>query len=165
MTDSDPDILLSLGTGCNNLKGTSSNSSDPGPKTGSGIGGFARRIMKLGFEIIRDSINCEKKWQEYLNSLGIQESNKNHEIRSRKYCRLNPDFGGIEGGLPGLDQVNKMDILISRTQEFAINNNKIDIVAASLVASLFYFEAKTRNSETRTSQELEGFSFPRSPDE
>ncbi|KAI5805973.1 hypothetical protein EDC01DRAFT_609926 [Geopyxis carbonaria] len=154
MSDQDPDILLSLGTGYNSgaLK---ANPDDPGPRAAAGIGGFARRMMKLGFEIIRDSINCEKKWEDFLSTLAIESGD---EDRSRKFARLNPDFKGT-AGLPRLDEVEKMESLLATTQEFAIKDEKIEIVAASLVASLFYFEATPQAANIRGSQPLKGLYF------
>lgn len=61
MAAQDPDILLSIGAGLD--PNHNINPDDPGPKYSTGIGGFARRLMKLGFEIIRDNMDSEKKWK------------------------------------------------------------------------------------------------------
>ncbi|KAF8248857.1 FabD/lysophospholipase-like protein [Wilcoxina mikolae CBS 423.85] len=137
LKDHDPDILLSIGTAYDSSSTT--RREDPGPKPQTGIKGFARKLLKIAVDIIQDEINCQQTWIKFLEGLAIQEGDTE---RNQKYFRLNPDFKGSRRPIPKLDDVNDIDWLETYTARHLIHSKDLHAVAATLIASLFYFEVK-----------------------
>jgi len=139
----DPDILLSIGTAFDSS--SANRRRDPGPRSRAGVGGFARKMFKIAVDIIQDDINCQHTWKKFLEGLAIQEDDKE---RYRKYFRLNPDLKGTKKPVPKLDAVDQMDWLETYTKELLIHSQELHAVAATLIASLFYFEISHIEGDT-----------------
>lgn len=130
----DPDIFLSIGTGFDRFPCANVTEEPPEvPKLG--ITSFVLKMIKMGAEAMREDMNCELVWQQYIQ--GISLNSDPH--RSRRYQRLNLP---IEGPIPKLDEVDQMEDLRNRARKYIIGGSGIKEVARVLRASLFYFELR-----------------------
>lgn len=131
----DPDLFLSIGTGFDPIRpADTTDESSQVPK--SGIASYIRKMVKLGSAAVREDMNCETMWQEYIHGIGL-DSEPVDPDRSRRYQRLNPPF---EGPIPSLDEVDHMESLQNHARQYIIRSSKIKEVAKVLQASIFYFE-------------------------
>ncbi|GAB1316405.1 hypothetical protein MFIFM68171_06615 [Madurella fahalii] len=116
----EPDILLSLGTG--KEPGKDLDNAAPSRRTSSNL--------KYKFDLLRANIDanldCDLAWKKFE---GSQISKPGDHLGRSKYVRLNPE---VSEKLPELDEKKKL--------------REIGQVARKLIAASFYFETKTRIS-------------------
>lgn len=130
LADQHPDILLSIGTGYNDVP--KPKTTDKGPKSKNGIIGFARRLFKIVIDQLENSLDCERSWKDFTRPLEL--NGRQDDIQ--KYHRININFGDE---LPELDKVDKIPFLESVTGDFCLENQTLNLIATKLIASLFYF--------------------------
>lgn len=96
-----------------------------------------RYLLRTGYAIIDDQLNCEKAWKRYVaeTSQDIPDFLTN-EAR-RRQIRLNLQ---LKGSCPGLDSTSEVQSLENEAYENAKRNPDIKEVAHRLVANSFYFE-------------------------
>ena len=128
-----PDMVLSIGTGY--FPDDRNATHDPGPRYGVGLVDGMKNFFHIAKGAIREDLDCEKAWKEYMECLGPEFSDRRQRLH-----RLNVPFTGpkIE-----LDAVNRMAELEARTEAYYRDPRvfaEISDVAAQLIASLFYFE-------------------------
>jgi hypothetical protein len=128
-----PDMVLSIGTGC--FPDDKSVTHDPGPRYGVGLIDGMKNFFHIAKGAIREDLDCEKAWQEYVECLAPEFSDRRQRLH-----RLSVPFTGpkIE-----LDAVNRMDELEACTEAYYKDPRafaEINDVAAQLISSLFYFE-------------------------
>jgi len=132
----EPDILLSIGTAFDS-------SMPPPPEATNadqrGITLFAKRLLKFVNTVIEDSTNGQQAWKRFVRKLAIDEGDQD---RQRKYVRLNPDLAETSTSLPKFDEVARMDQLSKHVSVSYLPSisAELQVVANTLVASLFYFE-------------------------
>ncbi|KAF8538684.1 acyl transferase/acyl hydrolase/lysophospholipase [Trichophaea hybrida] len=108
LAGSDPDILLSIGTGFEQY--AANNRDRPGPKNQAGFRGFAMGLIRLASDTIQDGMDNEKLWEKFLS--GVASSTMDDHDKLRKCRRLNAEFQDV----PKLDQVERMAELQDRTR-------------------------------------------------
>ncbi|KAL8906193.1 MAG: hypothetical protein Q9171_006376 [Xanthocarpia ochracea] len=162
--DSTPDLLLSIGTSCNNKINDAVQRSAGllrqrkpamGPKPSSTVVSGPRRIFtrrhkksqpRKWFNIlvnrIENILDTELTWQHFM-----AESGRGDELNRSRYHRINPNIGEEP---PRLDDTKKLPHLRQRmvhVMKEKTFQNQIGEVARRLVASSFYVEvpAKPRN--------------------
>ncbi|KAL9618157.1 MAG: hypothetical protein Q9160_007107 [Pyrenula sp. 1 TL-2023] len=128
MADSCPDVILSLGTGINEVR----RKVVPKGKT-SRLGVFSqlKNLTKIAIDRIQSSMNSEQTWKNF-----VQQSNPPSHLRDR-YVRLNLR---MKSDPPKMDEVSQLTNLKNATLlQFAPNEAKIKSVADRLLATSFYF--------------------------
>jgi len=133
LANTDPDILLSIGTGVEQYA-TTNRRDQPGPKNEAGFRGFAMGLIRLASDTIQDGMDSEKMWDTFLKSVVTPSGDDGEKLR--KYRRLNAKFEDV----PKLDQVERMAEFQDCTRRNFADSADIRSVAATLIATLFYLE-------------------------
>ncbi|OWY57034.1 zinc ion binding protein [Alternaria alternata] len=89
-------------------------------------------INKLG-----DSIHCERQWEQFLDGM---ERSTAHSEDSRRYVRINPDIGRTPPRLDDVNEVDRLQLDVSRYLKGSEAMADLEDVVFRLVASSFYFE-------------------------
>jgi hypothetical protein len=95
------------------------------------------QLGKAAINKLEDSIHCERQWEQFLDDV---ERNTAHSGDSRRYIRVNPDIGRTP---PRLDDVNEVDSLqldVSRYLKEPEAMANLEDIVLRLVASSFYLE-------------------------
>ena len=167
--DEDPDILLSIGTafhsGTDKPLETDSTSNFPGPaqkksNIKKGAIGFLKRFFNLAKNMLQRDLDCEIPWEAFINAR--KEDGKEFDLdRKRKFTRLNIDLKDYMENRPKLDDVSLLDKLKDVATKVCQqqDNTKLAIkaVAATLIASLFYFKVAEINIQE---EEVHGMHYP-----
>ena len=84
----------------------------------------------------------QRTWDDFQKSLSTAAQDKD---RHRKFARLNPDLNGSGVVLPSLDDVEGLIRMESYTEKeyIPMNKERLQEVANTLVASLFFFEGSS----------------------
>jgi hypothetical protein len=128
-----PDLLLSLGTGVNITaqRATQQRSSKRGR-----IGHFAT-LVNGATSAILSTLSSERTWEDYLNKRNPASD------QEKLYKRLNLE---LDHDPPKLDDSHSISNLIVMTREyFATRSDKIQQIAAQLIASSFFLERASRS--------------------
>jgi hypothetical protein len=140
LKDSDPDILLSIGTGYQETAEVAA-AARPSPqkkKSSSAFLGrsktfeYAKNLAKIAADTLQESMNSEKMWHKFYHSV-TRDGDKD---RQKKYRRLNPCFADV----PDLDMVDRINELEAETRARYFDSPEVASVASTLIASLFYIE-------------------------
>jgi len=107
-------------------------------------------MLRFVSTVIEDSTNSQRAWESFTEKLSIDDDDRD---RHSKYIRLNPDLAETGIGLPKFDEVEKMDQLTEHVTTSYLPSiaAELQVVANTLVASLFYFE------ETLITEDAEGY--------
>jgi len=114
-TISNPDIILSLGTG-HDMKNQKCDKGQTGKS-------WITRLV----EYFNRSLDCQKAWHEYLNQADRREI----------HHRLTLEFNNNQ---PALDEAHRMPELKLLTRKLYSASAEIEEVVGSLIARFFYFE-------------------------
>jgi hypothetical protein len=149
-TENSRDIILSIGAGyTSDHRGKAINRRN--------ISNFMRSFNGIGFIsklatlrlVLQNTTDCQKMWSEFKHSLGAD-----HHLLTKCH-RINVPYGPGQT-LCRLDEIDKMSAMEVEAVSFLKGKSKsvdqsiqrqsarsIDTIARQLVASLFYFQAKT----------------------
>jgi hypothetical protein len=124
-----PDIVLSLGTAHN-----PHNRPVPPKKSSAvrlGVISHGLSLMKIAKDHIDDSLDCEKKWREFVSSIPPNLAN-------RRYIRYNV---ALMENPPTLDDFHSMNKLQENVRKQLDNDSfRIQQLAMQLMATSFYFK-------------------------
>lgn len=76
------------------------------------------------------SLDCQRLWNDYLGNVP-------RDIDWSRFARLDPE---LDGGVPALDEVDKMQVLQKTVRDKMSNDPRVQQLATQLIASSFYFE-------------------------
>lgn len=159
------DIIVSIGTGCStDYHGT--------PEKDQKLSSFLQGLQSLGIvrkvvilkSVLQSTLNCQKMWHEFINSLGADE----HLLR--KCHRINVPYG-TERSLCSLDDWPKtkdtkaeaLKVLSGNSMsvsDFVQNQlyEELDVIARQLLASLFYLAIRSLdNSDSGDTKTCHGW--------
>ncbi|KAK4198920.1 putative lysophospholipase-like protein [Triangularia verruculosa] len=137
-----PDIMLSIGTG------RSPPFTEPGRlrKATKGFVAHWRQLLNILVTNMQATMDSEKTWKRYSDNLVSGLSTEEREILRTKLVRIDPE---IPGGVPEIDEIDKMAQLRTQVEEYLTEprrrggtqrqNANIERVARQLIASSFYF--------------------------
>jgi hypothetical protein len=146
------DIILSVGAGySSDFNGASVNQTSTGLlKAIEGIG-FGDKLARLR-AVLKNTTDCQKKWQEFKHSLGPEADvlNKCHRInvpygKGQKLCRLDAIKEMVPTKEEALAFLNGTSSSVSRGAQLK-TRLKLELIARQLISSLFYFRV-TKLSE------------------
>ncbi|KAK4169827.1 hypothetical protein QBC43DRAFT_225424 [Cladorrhinum sp. PSN259] len=151
-----PDILLSLGTGLGNINSNRKEEERRAKdmhKERQNTSGL-RYLWRTAYGILDSQLNCEEVWDEYCTKSGLytglgnlprHPDPKASERREfyRRQVRINVP---LPGERPALDDVGKLAQLYDQVSNNIGSNSDIKEMAHRLVASSFYFEQSHRAS-------------------
>ena len=123
--DTDPDLVVSLGTGSSRKK--TENSTNVGQR-GVWKNGFISRLYKSFIS----SMDGQKFWQEFRNRKRVDAKGQ--------YFRFSLEFDGPE---PSLDNIHMMKDLKARVQSDLSQSTELDCLVQQVIASRFYFQLET----------------------
>ncbi|KAF8457056.1 hypothetical protein BDZ91DRAFT_509801 [Kalaharituber pfeilii] len=155
-----PDILLSLGTGYTDdaLENLEKNAQAGAARLGA-WGHFRRLRLIIGWQT-RHQLNSHRIWTEYMDSLA--QSPNQTVVSKQKYQRLDIKFDHEVPKLDKVEEFTKLDTQIVKHFEDPSNQKQLQLIAAQLVASLFYFcEDRTDPSTQNSSFVVHGHIFCR----
>lgn len=170
-----PDILLSIGTGCNSTtRQEAQNSlhyrhqkSDPIPSRSNPAIGSAQqnvfeeirktthvsKIIKLMKTRVENILDTEMSWLEFMSDAA---SRGNEDARTR-YRRINPNLGGDPPKLDDVQMIPHLRLHMHQIKKHADFQRQIREVARQLVASSFYVEVPY--TPTSPPQDFETFVY------
>lgn len=159
VSDWPADILLSLGTAHGDLEPKTQTLSMPTEredhrslesmarqKSLSGI----RYGLRLAFKIIDNQLNCDRIWGEYVKKATNQQEHRLED--RRRNMRIYVRFDGERPRLDAVDELQAMEqhSLLKIRKDPDVRAD-IHEVAHRLIASCFYFEVSSTNSDTNGS--------------
>ncbi|KAH8624551.1 hypothetical protein IG631_21290 [Alternaria alternata] len=92
---------------------------------------------KAAINKLEDSIHPERQWEQFLDGM---ERNTDHSEDSRRYIRINPDIGRKPPGLDDVNEVDRLQLDVSRHLKEPEAMANLEDIVFRLVASSFYFE-------------------------
>ncbi|ETS74669.1 hypothetical protein PFICI_13153 [Pestalotiopsis fici W106-1] len=151
-----PDIVLSLGTGMpyEGLRRSRSSAAPTGQENQERQRTrvpFAKTLFTLISYQIKLNLDAQSQWERWMSSFSHPDDGQ--------LFRVNPD---LRKEPPAMDKVEEIEPLIQSVDGWLAQNNDIDDIARTLVASSFYF-GRVGNAErgSRTGVQLRGLIYCR----
>ena len=150
--DLPPDLLLSIGTGCNGsiastVSRLSMQASDPSDIQRSTLLNKTRRrywkpsiFSRLGETYkmfkgrIGDIVDSERAWRDFMLELHSDDDER------KRYQRLNPDIREEPPALDATLKIRHLQVCVQRVMSESVYQRQVKEIARQLVASSFYIE-------------------------
>lgn len=124
-----PDFVLSIGTAYNRT--AKKTLIEKSSIISLGLFGQSKTSASAAMDQIRSSLAGDKTWKDFMEELGLPESEKH------RYHRINPE---ILEDLPAVDDVNQIKSLQNTIRKHMAGDLAIIRAALRLLATSFYFE-------------------------